>query len=31
MKGPWRTLEQVELATAQWADWYNNRRLQLHR
>jgi putative transposase len=27
MKGPWRTLEQVELATAKWADWYNNRRL----
>jgi putative transposase len=26
-KGPWRTLEQVELATAQWVDWYNNRRL----
>jgi putative transposase len=27
MKGPWRTLEQVELATAEWIDWYNNRRL----
>ena len=27
MKGPWRTLEQVELATAMWIDWYNNRRL----
>jgi putative transposase len=27
MKGPWRTLEQVELATAQWVDWYNQRRL----
>jgi len=27
MKGPWRTLEQVELATAKWIDWYNNRRL----
>jgi putative transposase len=26
-KKPWRTLEQVELATAQWVDWYNNRRL----
>jgi len=26
-KGPWRTLEQVELAMAQWVDWYNNRRL----
>ncbi len=27
IKGPWRTLEQVELATAAWIDWYNNRRL----
>jgi putative transposase len=27
IKGPWRTLEQVELATAQWVEWYNNRRL----
>ena len=27
MRGPWRTLEQVELATAEWIDWYNNRRL----
>ena len=27
MKGPWRILEQVELATARWVDWYNNRRL----
>ncbi len=27
MKGPWRTLEQVELATARWVDWYNQRRL----
>jgi len=27
MKGPWRTLEQVELAAAEWIDWYNNRRL----
>ena len=26
-QGPWRTLEQVELATARWVDWYNNRRL----
>jgi putative transposase len=25
MKGPWRTLEQVELATAAWIDWYNRR------
>jgi putative transposase len=27
MKGPWRTLEQLELAAAEWIDWYNNRRL----
>jgi putative transposase len=26
-KGPWRTHEQVELATARRVDWYNNRRL----
>ena len=25
--GPWRTLEAVELATLQWVDWFNNRRL----
>lgn len=25
--GPWRSLEQVELATAAWIDWWNNRRL----
>jgi len=25
--GPWRTLADVELATAEWTDWYNNRRL----
>ena len=24
---PWRSLEQVELATAGWVDWWNNRRL----
>ncbi|WAL70317.1 IS3 family transposase [Kitasatospora sp. YST-16] len=24
---PWRTLAQVELATAEWVDWYNHRRL----
>lgn len=21
---PWQTLSQVELATAEWADWYNH-------
>lgn len=26
-RGPWRTLTDVELATAEWIDWYNNRRL----
>jgi putative transposase len=24
---PWRTLSHVELATAEWVDWYNHRRL----
>ena len=26
-KGPWRTVEAVELATLSWVDWFNNRRL----
>jgi putative transposase len=26
-EGPWRTAEQVELATLRWIDWWNNRRL----
>jgi len=26
-RGPWRTLADVELGTAEWIDWYNNRRL----
>jgi putative transposase len=25
--GPWHSLEQVELATATWVDWWNHRRL----
>ena len=25
--GPWRTLEAVEIATLQWVDWFNHRRL----
>ncbi|HEX6508985.1 MAG TPA: integrase core domain-containing protein, partial [Chloroflexota bacterium] len=25
--GPWRTIEDVELATLAWVDWYNHRRL----
>ena len=24
---PWKTLEQVELATAEWVAWFNHRRL----
>ena len=27
-RGPWRTLAEVELATAEWTDWYNNRRVR---
>ena len=26
-RGPWRTVETVEFATAEWIDWYNHRRL----
>jgi len=26
-RGPWRSLEQVELATAEWVEWWNHRRL----
>lgn len=26
-KGPWKTIDQVELATLEWVDWYNHRRL----
>lgn len=26
-RGPWRKLEQVELTTAEWVDWWNQRRL----
>jgi putative transposase len=26
-QSPWRTIEQVELATAAWIDWWNQRRL----
>ncbi len=25
--GPWRTIEDVELATLSWVDWWNRRRL----
>jgi putative transposase len=27
---PWRTVEEVELATAEWIDWFNHRRLYEH-
>jgi putative transposase len=27
---PWRTTEEVELATAEWVDWFNNDRLYEH-
>ena len=26
-RGPWRSLEHVELATAEWVDWWNHTRL----
>lgn len=26
-RGPWRSLEQVELATAEWVNWWNHSRL----
>ena len=26
-QGPWRSLEHVELATAEWVDWWNQTRL----
>lgn len=26
-QGPWRTVEQVELATLEWVWWWNNQRL----
>jgi len=26
-EGPWRSLEQVEIATLEWVSWWNNRRL----
>ena len=25
--GPWRSLDEVEFATLEWVDWFNNRRL----
>jgi putative transposase len=26
-RGPWRNLDDVEIATLEWVDWFNNRRL----
>jgi len=26
-RGPWKTIEEVEYATLEWVDWFNNRRL----
>lgn len=26
-RGPWKTLGQVEIATLEWVDWFNHRRL----
>ena len=26
-RGPWRGLEDLELATLEWVDWFNHRRL----
>jgi putative transposase len=29
-RGPWRTVEHVEVATLEWVDWFNHRRLYEH-
>ena len=29
-RAPWRTLDVVEIATAEWVDWFNHRRLHEH-
>jgi putative transposase len=26
-RGPWRTVDHLEIETAKWVDWWNNRRL----
>ncbi len=26
-RGPWRSISDLELATLEWVDWFNNRRL----
>jgi hypothetical protein len=30
MTGSFRTIDDVEYATMEWVDWYNNRRLPSH-
>ena len=27
-KGPWKTIDDLEIATLEWVDWYNHRRLR---
>ncbi|MFD0851185.1 integrase core domain-containing protein [Actinomadura adrarensis] len=27
LRGPWRSLADIELATAEWIEWFNNQRL----
>ena len=29
-RGPWRGLDDLELATLEWVDWFNHRRLHHH-
>jgi putative transposase len=29
-RGPWRTVDEVEVATAEWVDWFNHCRLYEH-
>jgi putative transposase len=29
-RAPWRTVDHVEIATAEWVDWFNHRRLYEH-
>ncbi|RZL79664.1 MAG: hypothetical protein EOP32_18905 [Rhodococcus sp. (in: high G+C Gram-positive bacteria)] len=29
-RGPWRTVDRVEVATLEWVDWFNHRRLYKH-
>ena len=29
-RGPWRGLDDLELATLEWVDWFNNRRIHHH-